>query len=220
MTDVDENTQPLVEPSTAAQKFELLFKDFSAYIDTGKALSARMKVLQKEVTKATKPGRRRAAKSVSDDSDSDIPKRPSALQKPVKISDELCTFLGFEVGTEHSRQDVTKAINKYIKDSDIQDPANRRFIKLDDTEAGKKLKVLLRDPDQPVTFFNIQRYLKPHYPPKAEPETPRQTPLETSPPPITRQPTKPPNVVADAAVVTEEAPKAPTTKRRVVRRTT
>ena len=214
MTDVDENTQPLVEPSTAAQKFELLFKDFSAYVDTGKTLSARMKVLQKEVAKATKPGRRRAVKSVSDDSESDIPKRPSALQKPVKISDELCTFLGFEVGTEHSRQDVTKAINKYIKDSDIQDPANRRFIKLDDTEAGKKLKVLLRDPDQPVTFFNIQRYLKPHYPAKAEPETPLQ------PPPITRQLNKPPTVVADAEVVADEAPKPPAPKRRVVRRTT
>jgi chromatin remodeling complex protein RSC6 len=240
MTDLDENTQPLVEPTTTAQKFELLLKDFSAYIDTGKTLTARMKVLQKEVTKATKPGRRRVVKSVSDDSDSDIPKRPSALQKPVKISDELCVFLGFELG-EHSRQDVTRAINKYIKDSDIQDPANRRFIKLDDTEAGKKLKVLLRDPDQPVTFFNIQRYLKPHYPPKAEPatpretpretpletprETPRETPLETPletprlPPPITRQPSKHPDVVADAEVVTEEAPKAPT-KRRVVRRTT
>lgn len=214
MTDV-ENTQPLEEPTTTAQKFELLLKDFSAHVDMGKTLTARMKVLQKEVTKATKPGKRRAVKSVSDDSDSDTPKRPSALQKPVKISDELCTFLGFEVGTEHSRQDVTKAVNKYIKDNDIQDPANRRFIKLDDTEAGKKLKVLLRDPDQPVTFFNIQRYLKPHYPSKDEPETPKTT----EPPPVTRQPAKPLAVVEDAAVVTEEAPKAPT-KRRVVRRTT
>lgn len=216
MTDVDENTQPLEEPTTTAQKFELLLKDFSAHVDMGKTLTARMKVLHKEVTKATKSGKRRAVKSVSDDSDSDAPKRPSALQKPVKISDELCTFLGFEVGTEHSRQDVTKAVNKYIKDNDIQDPANRRFIKLDDTEAGKKLKVLLRDPDQPVTFFNIQRYLKPHYPSKDEPETPKTT---VEPPPVTRQPAKPPVVVEDAQVVTEEAPKAPT-KRRVVRRTT
>jgi len=214
MTDV-ENTQPLEEPTTTAQKFDLLLKDFSAHVDMGKTLTARMKVLQKEVTKATKPGKRRAVKSVSDDSDTDTPKRPSALQKPVKISDELCTFLGFEVGTEHSRQDVTKAVNKYIKDNDIQDPTNRRFIKLDDTEAGKKLKVLLRDPDQPVTFFNIQRYLKPHYPAKEESGTPK-VPVE--PPPVVRQPATTPSVVPDAEVVTEEAPKAPT-KRRVVRRT-
>ena len=35
---------------------------------------------------------------------------------------------------------------------------------LGDSEAGLKLKYLLRDPDQPLTFFNIQRYLKVHYP--------------------------------------------------------
>ena len=148
MTDVV-NTQTVEEPTTTAQKFELLLKDFSAHLDVGKSLTARMKVLQKEVTKATKPGKRRATKSVSDDSDSDSPKRASALQKPVKISDELCTFLGFEVGTEHSRQDVTKAVNKYIKDNNIQDPANRRFIKLDDSDAGKKLKVL------PVSYTHL-----------------------------------------------------------------
>ena len=209
MTDVE-------EPTTTTQKFELLLKDFSAHLDTGKALSARMKTLQKEVAKVTKPGKRRATKSISDDSDSDAPKRPSALQKPVKISDELCTFLGFDVGTEHSRQEVTKTVNSYIKDNDLQDPANRRFIKLEDTEAGKKLKVLLRDPDQPVTFFNIQRYLKPHYPPSKE----SLSASKIEPPEIARQEPIKTEVVKDAEVV-EEAPKekAPA-KRRVVRRTT
>ena len=50
MTDVD-NTQPLEEPTTTAQKFELLLKDFSAHVDMGKTLTARMKTLHKEVTK-------------------------------------------------------------------------------------------------------------------------------------------------------------------------
>ena len=192
------------EPTTTIEKFDGLLKDFTLHLDTAKSLSARMKSLQKEVAKATKPSKRRATRSVSDDSDSDTPKRPSALQKPVKISDELCKFLGFEVGTEHSRQEVTSTINKYIKDNDLQDPANRRFIKLDGSDAGAKLKALLRDPDQPLTFFNIQRYLKPHYPQKSEPV--KSEPVKSEP-----------EVVPDAEVV-DETPKAPV-KRRVVRRT-
>jgi len=202
------------EPTTTCEKFDLLLKDFTAHLDTAKSLSARMKGLQKEVSKATKPSKRRSPKAPSDESEGDAPKRPSALQKPVKISDELCEFLGFEVGTEHSRQEVTSTINKYIKDNDLQDPANRRFLKLDGSDAGAKLKFLLRDPDQPVTFFNIQRYLKPHYPQKVVPEVVKSEPeVVKSEPEVVKSE---PEVVKDAAVVDDSA--KPVTKRRVVRR--
>lgn len=199
-----------IEPTTTVEKFDLLLKDYTAQLDAAKTLVSRMKALQKEVAKATKPTKRRATKSVSDDSDSDTPRRPSALQKPVKISDELCAFLGFELGTEHSRQEVTTTINKYIKDNDLQDPSNRRYIKLDGSMPATELKKLLRDPDQPLTFFNIQRYLKPHYPQKAG--------AETKSAPVVEEPK--PEVVPDAAVV-DETPKEtkPAPKRRVVRRT-
>jgi chromatin remodeling complex protein RSC6 len=199
-----------IEPTTTTEKFDLLLKDYTAHLDAAKTLVSRMKALQKEVAKATKSTKRRATKSISDDSDSDTPRRPSALQKPVKISDELCTFLGFEVGTEHSRQEVTTTINKYVKDNDLQDPTNRRYIRLDCSKAAYDLKALLRDPDQPLTFFNIQRYLKPHYPQKAG--------TETKSAPVVEEPT--PEVVPDAAVV-DETPKEekPAPKRRVVRRT-
>lgn len=199
-----------IEPTTTVEKFDLLLKDYTAQLDAAKTLVSRMKALQKEVAKATKPTKRRATKSVSDDSDSDTPRRPSALQKPVKISDELCAFLGFELGTEHSRQEVTTTINKYIKDNELQDPSNRRYIKLDGSMPATELKRLLRDPDQPLTFFNIQRYLKPHYPQKAG--------AETKSAPVAEEPK--PEVVPDAAVV-DETPKEtkPVPKRRVVRRT-
>lgn len=199
-----------IEPTTTVEKFDLLLKDYTAQLDAAKTLVSRMKALQKEVAKATKPTKRRATKSVSDDSDSDTPRRPSALQKPVKISDELCAFLGFELGTEHSRQEVTTTINKYIKDNELQDPSNRRYIKLDGSMPATELKKLLRDPDQPLTFFNIQRYLKPHYPQKAVSET-KSAPVAEEPKP---------EVVPDAAVV-DETPKEtkPAPKRRVVRRT-
>lgn len=203
------SSEEVTQPMTTIEKFDLLLKDYTAHLEAAKSISARLKVLQKEVAKT--PKKRRAQKSASDDSDSDTPRKPSALQKPVKISDELCAFLGFDLGTEHSRQEVTAAINKYVKDNDLQDPSNRRYIKLEGSPASTALKKLLRDPDQPLTFFNIQRYLKPHYPMSAKDIKAAEAASVL----------KPVEVVPDAATVEEapkEAPKA-APKRRVVRRT-
>ena len=152
---------PVEDVVSTTEKFELLMKDVMTLVDTGKSLSTRMKALNKEVSKLSKNKRK---KSPSDNLDADGNKKVSALQKPVAISNELCTFLGFQPDTEHCRQEVTCSINKFIKDNELQDPENRRFIKLSGSDAAVKLNTLLRSPDQPVTFFNIQRYLKPHYP--------------------------------------------------------
>lgn len=206
------------QPMTTVDKFELLIKDFNTHMDTAKSLSARMKVLQKEVNKTTR-GKGTRKKPVVED-DPDAPKRVSALQKPVSISDELCKFLGFEVGTEHSRQKVTAGINAYIKENDLQDPTNRRYIRLEGSEAAAGLKKLLRDPDQPVTFFNIQRYLKPHYPMSEKEKKASLTPVpDSTPPPVVKQLAEE-KVVPDAAVVDESVPPVtakPPAKKRVVR---
>jgi chromatin remodeling complex protein RSC6 len=194
-------------PVTTHEKFELLIKDFSSLMETTKSLSARMKVLQKEVNK----GKR--VKRVQQEVDPDAPPKTSALHKPVAISNELCKFLGFEPDTEHSRRDVTQGINDYIKKHDLQDPQNRRFMLLTDKPEGLALKALLRDPDQPVTFFNIQRYLKPHFPMSEKDKkalenmeaTPVVTPAEK--PKSARKKQTPVDIVPDADVVVEEAPK-------------
>ena len=208
--------------ATTTEKFDLLIKDFNTLMDTTKSLSARMKVLQKEVSKST---RRRSRKSPVADADPDAPKRPSALQKPVAISNELCKFLGFEPDTEHSRQEVTATINAFIKDNNIQNPENRRFILLEGSDAATRLKALLRDPDQPVTFFNIQRYLKPHYPMSAKEKKAItdqvEAPAKTSVVPdadTVEAPAKT-SVVPDADTVedTPNEPTRPPAKKRVVR---
>ena len=194
------------EPLTSSDKFDQLINDFATLMDNAKLINARLKVLQKEVNKAMKSNKRpRRAVEV----DPNAPKKVSALQRPVKISNELCKFLGFEENTEHSRQEVTTSINNFIKENELQDPTNRRFIKLDGNPAAQNLKKLLRDPDQPVTFFNIQRYLKPHYPPS---EKDKKISANV------------PDVVLDAAVV-EDTPKVPPpptskppVKKRVVRK--
>ena len=213
------DSQETVAPMTTQEKFELVIKDFSTLMETTKSLSARMKVLQKEVNKGKR--QRRAPQEV----DPDAPPKISALHKPVAISNELCKFLGFEPDTEHSRRDVTQGINDYIKKYELQDPSNRRFMLLTEKPEGLALKALLRDPDQPVTFFNIQRYLKPHFPmsekdKKALEETTVPPVSDTKPKSARKKP--PPvevEVVPDAAVVSddpkEEPPKAPAKKKPV-----
>ena len=151
-----------MEELTISQQFDKLVIEATEYAAQGKNLVASIKKIQKEFVKPIKI--KRSRKPTEDG----VEKKPTALQIPVKISDELCTFLGFEVGTEHSRREVTDCINKYIKENDIQNPENRRFILMDGTAPAEAICKLLRSPDQPVTFFNIQRYLKPHYPPSAK----------------------------------------------------
>ena len=194
--------------ATTTEKFDLLIMDFNSLMDTTKSLSARMKVLQKEVNKSVRS--KRSRKSPVADEDPDAPKRPSALQKPVAISNELCKFLGFEPDTEHSRQEVTATINAFIKNNNLQNPENRRFILLEGSDAAARLKALLRDPDQPVTFFNIQRYLKPHYPMSEKEKKALTDPVEAS---------AKSSVVPDMDTV-EDTPKEPTkppAKKRAVR---
>ena len=49
-------------------------------------------------------------------------KSPSGFAKPCKISDELCTFIGVDKGTELSRTDITRHINSYVKEHNLNNP--------------------------------------------------------------------------------------------------
>ena len=173
---------------------------------TSKSLTVEMKALTKDVNKlrVSKAGKKQ--KRVVNP---DTPRKLGALEKPVPISEELAEFLGLTKGEMYSRQQVTQGVNKFVKDNDLQNPENRRYILLE-SEAGLKLKSLLRDPDQPLTFFNIQRYLKVHYP-KVESSESTDTPKGKS-----VDVTDTPTVVADAAVVDESESEAP--KKKVVRK--
>lgn len=88
---------------------------------------------------------------------------PSGFVKPTKISDELATFLGRPFGSEMARTDVTREINAYIRAHSLQDKTNGRKI-IPDSELAKLLKVT--DNDE-LTYFNLQRYMSPHFTKKA-----------------------------------------------------
>lgn len=84
---------------------------------------------------------------------------PSGFVKPTKISDELASFLGKEKGTEMARTEVTRDINKYIRTNNLQDKDNGRKINPD-----SKLSALLKiQKNEELTYFNLQRYMSPHF---------------------------------------------------------
>jgi chromatin remodeling complex protein RSC6 len=84
---------------------------------------------------------------------------PSGFVKPTLISVELATFLGKQPGTEMARTEVTREINTYIRNNNLQDKANGRKINPDES-LSKLLK--LNETDE-LTYFNLQRYMSPHF---------------------------------------------------------
>ena len=84
---------------------------------------------------------------------------PSGFVKPTRISDELASFLAKPSGTEMARTEVTRDINKYIREHNLQDKANGRQIN-PDSKLASLLKVAKNDV---LTYFNLQRYMSPHF---------------------------------------------------------
>ena len=84
---------------------------------------------------------------------------PSGFVKPTLISDELASFLGKTKGTEMARTEVTREINAYIRANSLQDKTNGRRI-----NADSKLSSLLKlASGEELTYFNLQRYMSPHF---------------------------------------------------------
>jgi upstream activation factor subunit UAF30 len=88
---------------------------------------------------------------------------PSGFVKPTPISKELAEFLGKTDGSEMARTEVTREINAYIRTNSLQDKENGRRINPD-----AKLKSLLKlKKGDELTYFNLQRYMSPHFATKA-----------------------------------------------------
>ena len=84
---------------------------------------------------------------------------PSGFVKPTRISDELATFLSKPVGSEMARTEVTREINNYVRNHDLQDKSNGRKINPD-----AKLATLLKlKKTDELTYFNLQKYMSPHF---------------------------------------------------------
>ncbi len=90
----------------------------------------------------------------------DVPSRfVNRFVKPTRISDELAKFLDKPSGAEMARTEVTRNINNYIRTHNLQDKKNGRKIN-PDSKLATLLK--LKNTDE-LTYFNIQRYMSPHF---------------------------------------------------------
>jgi chromatin remodeling complex protein RSC6 len=142
------------EAPLAEQSVEFLAKlqQLSVMISTLKSeYRALEKKWSREVKSAQKVSSKRKRKAGN--------RAPSGFVKPTKISDELASFLGKEKGTEMARTEVTRDINKYIRTNNLQDKENGRKIN-PDTKLAALLK--LKKTDE-LTYFNLQRYMSPHF---------------------------------------------------------
>lgn len=136
-------------------EFSTLLAQFSTMRVQMTQLATRVRTLQKrcdrELRTAAKANKKKAKKSGN--------RAPSGFVKPTQISGELAAFLGKPKGTEMARTEVTREINQYIREHKLQDPSNGRRILPD-----SKLRKLLRLPkSDELTYFNLQRYMSPHF---------------------------------------------------------
>ena len=142
------------ETPLAEQSVEFLAKlqQLSVMIST---LKTEYRALEKKWTREVK-----AAQKVSSKRKRKAGNRaPSGFVKPTRISDELASFLGKDKGTEMARTEVTREINTYIRSHKLQDTTNGRKIN-PDIKLAALLK--LKKTDE-LTYFNLQRYMSPHF---------------------------------------------------------
>ncbi len=151
---VDAHTEGAIEASTLCS----LFSEFGSKLQT---LSSGLSTLRSDFRTLERHVARemRAAQKISKRKRKSGNRAPSGFVKPTLISKELATFLGKPVGSEWARTEVTREINAYIRTHSLQDKENGRKINPD-----AKLRSLLQlKKDEELTYFNLQKYMSPHF---------------------------------------------------------
>ncbi len=148
-------TAPVDAPPTVAEQFTALLAQLSVLRSQVTSITSQVRTLSKNHEREVKAASKSARKKRKSGN-----RQPSGFVKPAVISDELAGFLGKSKGTEMARTEVTREINSYIRANKLQDPKNGRRI-LADTKLRKLLK--LKKTDE-LTYFNLQRYMSPHFP--------------------------------------------------------
>jgi chromatin remodeling complex protein RSC6 len=141
--------------------FSEFITKFQTMLTSFNALKTELRGLEKITVKQLK-----VAEKLSNKKRRKGNRAPSGFVKPSLISDELAKFLDKPCGTEMARTDVTREINKYIRANNLQDKSNGRKINPD-----KQLTQLLKIEDSvDLTYFNLQKYMGPHFPKVAKVE--------------------------------------------------
>ena len=156
---------PAAEPVAAAAGVTE-FSDFMSQLTQLSTLISSLKTefralekrASRELKTATKASQKRAKRKNTN-------RAPSGFVKPTLISSELASFLGKTAGTEMARTEVTREINAYIRANQLQDKSNGRRI-IADAKLSSLLKLAA---GEELTYFNLQRYMSPHFTKSAAP---------------------------------------------------
>lgn len=142
------------EPPLAEQSVEFIAKLHQLGVLIS-SLKTEYRTLEKKWSRELKSAQKQSSKRKRKSGN----RAPSGFVKPTKISDELAKFLEKPVGSEMARTEVTRDINKYIRTHNLQDKENGRKINPD-----SKLAALLKlKKTDELTYFNLQRYMSPHF---------------------------------------------------------
>jgi len=152
---------PVVSDTPFLEEFSAIVTELDNALTTIRNLKIHVQKLEKQVHKDTKALNKRAnGKRARKPRDPNAPK--SGFAKDGPVSDEMRKFLGMKKDDLISRTDVTKRIHEYCKSKDLQNPADKRQIKPD----ASLRKLLRMNKDDDLTFFNLQKYMKVHFPNK------------------------------------------------------
>lgn len=152
---VTETTEAPLEDTSVFAKlgdYNAKLQQLTALLST---LKSDFKTLEKTVTRELKSAQKSSQKKRKVSAN----RQPSGFVKPTRISDELATFLGKDIGSEMARTEVSKEINLYIRSKSLQDKQNGRKIHPD----AALTKLLNIGKGEELTYFNLQRYMKHHF---------------------------------------------------------
>ena len=147
---------PVVPTTTLDEDLKAVTGNLNTLKETVSAMLAQVKKLEKRVHRELKDARKRKRRVKVEEGPDAKPRAPSIFERPTQVTEELCKFLGKATGTLMSRSEVTKAVNNYVKEHNLK---NKHDIKPD---ASLK-KLLAIGEGEPLTYFNLQRYLNRHY---------------------------------------------------------
>ena len=128
---------------------QILRTSLTSIVTLEKQINKDKKVLEKELKKK-KTKKNNGERSLN------------GFSKPGEISSELKEFFNLNKDEKVARTEITKKITNYCLENNLQNEKDKRIILPD-----KSLKKLLRINDgEELTYFNLQKYMKIHFPNK------------------------------------------------------
>ena len=157
------DVQQVPEMLNYGDEFSTLKDQLNEAMTLVKTLTSAVIALERRVARDKKVVDKKMKGKVRKVRDPNAP--PTGFQKPIEITPELSVFMGTPVGQKVARTAVTKQITAYCKEHGLQNPGDKRIL-LPDKVLLKLLTYKPTKNGEPLTFFNLQKYVKHHYPKK------------------------------------------------------